>query len=100
LGILYLIGVKAELAAEQAKQLIARVRQESTDAASQQKILELIINFTSAQSTIRHHRAGNPNTASNLIHRRTRRIGRSAARFYLPRRLNDLVANPLISMNL
>jgi predicted transposase/invertase (TIGR01784 family) len=42
LGILYLIGAKAEIAAEQARQLIARVRQESTDAASQQKILELI----------------------------------------------------------
>ncbi|UBF24260.1 Rpn family recombination-promoting nuclease/putative transposase [Kovacikia minuta CCNUW1] len=42
LGILYLVGAEKDVAAEQARRLIARANQESADAASQQKILELI----------------------------------------------------------
>jgi predicted transposase/invertase (TIGR01784 family) len=42
LGVLKLIGVKEETAPEQARQLIARTREELTDAAQQRKILELV----------------------------------------------------------
>jgi predicted transposase/invertase (TIGR01784 family) len=42
LGIVQLIGVKQEVAPERAKQLIARAKQEVTDATAQKKILELV----------------------------------------------------------
>ena len=42
LGVLKLIGVKLESAPEQARNLIARTREELTDAAEQRQILELV----------------------------------------------------------
>ena len=42
LGVLKLIGVKPETAPEQARNLIARTREELTDAARQRQILELV----------------------------------------------------------
>ena len=42
LGVLQLIGTKQEVAPEQARKLVARTREELTDAARQRQILELV----------------------------------------------------------
>ncbi len=42
LGVLKLIGVKLDIAPEQARKLVARTTEELTDAAQQRKILELV----------------------------------------------------------
>jgi len=42
LGVLQLIGVKEDIAEQQARQLIGRTRQELKDAAEQRKIIELV----------------------------------------------------------
>lgn len=42
IGVLQLIGIKEDIAPQKARQLIARTQQQLTDAAEQQKIIELV----------------------------------------------------------